>query len=245
MPQEDVLEPWDLYSLQGIALDVARSFGNESSQSRERMKRFVNRAGIYIAGHDRKWTWMRVVDSFETATSVEEYSIPGIRELQMFWIQDSPRQKLDRVPQRFFRQRIPEPQIATGIPRLYDKVGVDSSGDDVYSFYPIPSGVIEIFYAYFRDIDPMKHDHDTIMAYWGMPKSMREVLFQTAKAFAFDGVDSARYEKELAIADAMIEDAYGADQNNADTTVRASEQDPNTFLYDGPGLPSNYDIGGM
>lgn len=204
------------------------------------MKRLLNRAAVRIAGHNRRWSWLMVKSDFPTTASTEEYSLDqDVGTLQMIWLQGSNRQKLDRIPSRRFRELEPNPTEVTGIPRMYDFNGVDSSGCKVVTLYPIPSSQLTVYYRYRRLLLPIQNDEANVWGTWGMPPNVIEILIEYATALSFKGIDDARHDRQLAQAEAMVLDAYGADQENVDTTVRIPFDDDEGMLS-GPRLPSEF-----
>jgi hypothetical protein len=231
----------ELFRFKNVVFDVASNFGNTTEQSQTRMARLVNRAATKMTA-TRKWSWLYVKDSFQTVASSEEYSLDqAAGKVQMLWIQDSNRQKLDRIPSRRFRELVPDPANYTGVPRMYDYNGVDSSGCKIVTLYPIPSTVMTIWYRHRRIILPIQNSETNIWSFWGMPPIVIECLIEYATALAFQGIDDARYKSQLQIAEAMTEDAYGEDQENQDTTIQIPFDDHDAYLA-GPRLPPEYGL---
>jgi hypothetical protein len=237
----DTFEPNELYRLENVVLDVARNFGNESTQSKDRIKRMINRAATRIIGHDRKWSWLYVVDSFETAADVETYSLnQDTRSLLMLWKTGDNRGPIDRIPSRQFRKYVPDESTYSGVPRLWDEAGVDTNGSKVISLFPVPDNTYTVKYQYYRHLLPVRNDQTNLWAYWGMPPNIIEILIQMATALTFKGIDDDRYQTDIAEAEAMIVDAYAADQEKGNTIIRAPAEDPDNFFSDGPMMPWNF-----
>lgn len=233
-------ESYELFRLENIAYDVALNFGNVGDVALARMQRLVQRAMFLVAGHDRRWSWLEARDSIVTVSAQEEYSLSElVREVESFWIEESNRQKLSRIPTNYFQELVPMPTDASGAPRMYDFRGVDSSGNKVVSFYPIPDDAIEIFYRFSKQIVPVKNVQQDIRQAWGIPANIASVVIETATALAYQGVNDARYQNQLALCTAMIDAAYAADQSHPDTTYRARLQAGNTHA-DGPLLGPLY-----
>lgn len=210
-----------LYRFKDLAFDVASNFGNVTDQSQERMCRLINRAAVRIAGNKRRWSWLMTKDYFLTSDGIEEYSLnQDVAIPQMFWMEGANRQKLDRIPSVRFRELVPNSTEDSGNPRLYDYAGVDSSGCKVVTLWPIPSGELEIYYRYRRFTLPIQDKEANVWSRWGMPPNIIECLIEYATALAWKGVDDRRHTEQLLQAEAMVEDAYVADQENLDTTQR-------------------------
>lgn len=235
----DVYNPNELYKFENVALDVARTIGNESSQAVDRIKRLINRAATIVGGYDRKWSWLKVVDDTVNTVANDRYVyLPmEVKELLQIWVTGENRQTLDRIPSVEFRRLVPNPEEYTGTPRLYDYEGVDSSGATVLSLYPAPSSVITLGMDYYRHILPIRNDSTNIRSHWGMPPPIIEILISVTAALFWKGIDDERYRQELADAMAEIKEAYGADRNKPGTIIRARADDGNDDLDDGPIYP--------
>ncbi len=236
------LEDNELFRFEEIAYDVGLIFGSTTAQGLKRARRCLNRAMIDLAGHDRRWSWLRVKDSFITETGVREYSLNAdVRVLEhRMWMQGATRGSIDRLPSAQFVERVPNPDDSTGTPRLFDEEGVDSSGCKVVSLYPVPPSDLEIFYRYSRHIAPISEGSTDVRVAWGLPQNLLGPLTKKAAAFALLGVSGERAEKLEAQADAEIEAAYGADQAKPYTSYRAPMQDTYDALSDGPMLPPQF-----
>lgn len=221
MPTE--LEDNELFRFGEIAFDVAQIYGLTNSQGLKRARRALNRAIIEIAGHDRNWSWLRVKDSFLTTSGVREYSLDReVRsDVSHFWMQDSNRGVIHRVPTGQFVKSEPDEDSTSGIPEYFDYEGVDSSGAQVFSFFPVPSSAIRIYFRYTRQPKPIQDESKDVRVAWGLPQNMLPVLTKKAAALCVEGVNSTRYDKLNAEAEAMIEIAYAADQSRKNTRYRA------------------------
>jgi hypothetical protein len=234
----------DLTSFEAIAYDVAVNFGNTSTQSQQKMQRHVNRAAQRIATwKKRRWSWLWVNDYFLTISGTEEYSLPlDVQDVMEFWIQDSNRQKLDRIPTGKFRELVPDATSDSGTPRLYDWRGVDSNGAKVVSLWPIPSADdLKIYYRYKRYITPIVNIQDNVRAKWGMPPDVIEGLVEWATALAFVGINDARQKEHMQIAETIIDQAYADDQENQDTTYRMTPFEGDS-MDDGPVFESRFGV---
>ncbi len=212
----------DFYRIKEIAYDVGLIFGSTTDQGIARAKRCLYRAALSIAGQDKRWTWLQVKDSFNTIAQTREYSLrDDMKVLHQMWMQGTNRQRIDRIPTSSFVERVPNPDLATGIPRLYDEEGVDSSGAPVISLYPIPASALEVFYRFTRQLNPPKDDSADIRVVWGMPINLLEALTNKAAALCLQGVNSSRFDILNATAEAMIAEAYASNQSKTPTTYRA------------------------
>lgn len=236
----DTYSPNELYRLENVTLDVARQFGNESSQSQDRIKRVINRAATLVAGNERKWSWMQVNEAFNTVSDKETYSLnQDVRELLQFWKTGENRGTIDRIGPSQFRKYVPDATVYSGVPRMWDEQGVDTNGAKIISLFPIPNGIYEVNYRYFRHLLPVRNDQTNLWAYWGMPPNVIECLIQMTTALMFKGIDDSRYKLERGEAEAMIQDAYSADQVKGNTTIRVPGTDPDNMWSD-PMLPPNF-----
>lgn len=231
-----------LFRFGEIAFDVAQIFGNTSAQGLTRARRALNRAMIYIAGHDRKWSWLRTKDSLTTTIGVREYSLQReVRaDISHFWMEGAARGKIYRVSTGRFVKAIPDPDNYSGNPYLFDYEGVDSSGCLVVSFFPTPAAATEIFYRYTRQIKPINDEDKDVRAYWGLPQNMLEVLTQKAAALAVQGVNGTRFKELNADAEAMLQDAYSCDQSRTNTNFIAPMQGEGEPLGEGVLLPPEF-----
>lgn len=212
----------ELFRFGDIAYDVGLNFGSTTEQALDRAKRCLNRAATILAGHDRRWSWLRVKDSLTTTDGENEYSLPeDFRKEEQFWIQDTTRIKLERLGTARKTKLIPDPTLSSGTPRIYDFEGVDSSGSKIVTFWPVPDDDIEIWFRYSRFLLPIKNDEKSLRSYWGMPPNIIEVLVQKATALASQGVNAEKYFALNNAADAAIAEAYAADQANPDATYQA------------------------
>lgn len=232
----------DLFRFVDIAHDVGLIFGSTTDQGLVHAKRCLNRAAIEIAGHDRRWTWMRVKDSLLTTADEPEYSLPAdFRKEEQFWIQESARRKLKPLPAAQRTEFAPDAALVTGTPEFYDFEGVDSSGSRILLLYPTPSAAdIEIWFRYSRFLLPIKEDEKSLRSWWGMPPNVIGVLTKKAGALAIEGINSARYFQKNKEADDEIDAAYAADQSRPDAVYRAKlvgEHD----RFRGPQLPPDYE----
>jgi len=231
-----------LYRFKDLAFDVAQNFGNTTQQSQDKAARMLNRAAVRVAGNNRRWTWLMIKDSFHTSQGIEEYSLnQDVAVTQMFWMEGSNRQKLDRIPSARFRELVPNSTEDSGNPRLYDFAGVDSSGCKVVTLWPIPGGDLEIFYRYRRFILPIQDKEANVWGRWGMPPNVMECLIEYATALMFKGVDDRRHNEQLGQAEAMVLDAYAADQENLDTTQRIPF-DHDQFYNDEPVFEARFGV---
>lgn len=223
------LDDDELFRFGEVAFDVAQIFGNTNTQGLTRARRALNRAMIYIAGHDRKWSWLRTKDSFETVADTREYSLPreARADINHFWMEGANRGIIKRVSTGQFVKAVPDPETYSGTPYLFDYEGVDSSGCIVISLFPTPSAAVETFFRYTRHIKPLNDEDKDIRAYWGIPQNMLEVLTQKAAAIMVQGVNAKRYAELNAEAEALILEAYAADQSRQNTTYRAPMIDEN------------------
>ncbi len=213
----------DLFRFIDIAYDVGLILGVTTDQGLDRSKRCLNRAAVQLAGHDRRWTWMRVKDSLLTTADEPEYSLPAdFRKEEQFWIQESARRKLAPLPAAQRTEFAPDAALVTGTPEFYDFEGVDSSGSRIVTLYPVPSAAdIEIWFRYSRFLLPIKEDEKSLRSWWGMPPNIIEVLIQKAGALAIEGTNSVRYFQKNKEADDAIAAAYAADQSRPDAVYRA------------------------
>lgn len=237
----DTFEPNELYRFENVVFDVARQYGNESQLSRDRIGRIVNRAAVLVAGDDRDWSWMHVIDTFTTATGVEEYTLNAdVRDILQMWKTGSNRGPIDRIGPKQFRRFVPDTTVYNGVPRMWDDRGVDSSGSKIISLFPIPSGAYTINYQYFKHITPIRNNQVDVRSWWGMPPNVIECVIQMATALTFKGMDDARYKAERAEAEAMVQNAFMADQRKGATVIRVPSEDPDNAFSDGPMLPPTW-----
>lgn len=192
-----------------------------------------------IAGHDRRWTWLKTVDSFNTIVGTREYSLRRDTKLPIhqMWMEGINRQRIDRIPTSQFVEQVPNPELATGLPRLFDEEGVDSSGAPVVSLYPIPSTIVEVKYRFTRQILPASDPSQDVRVVWGLPVNMLEVLTQNAAAMAMQGTNSSNYFQVKGTARQLTEEAYAADQAKPHTSFRAPMISDRDSVQDGPMLP--------
>lgn len=241
MPPEQ-LEDDELFRFGHVAFDVAQIFGVTNSQGIDRARRCVNRAMIYIAGHDRKWSWLRTKDSFNTIADTREYSLQReVRgDISYMWMEGSTRGQIKRIPTGQFLRGVPDPSNYSGNPYLFDFEGVDSSGIIVVSLFPTPSSALEVFYRFTRHIKPINDESKDVRAYWGLPQNMLEPLTQKAAALCVQGTNSERFRELNGDAEAMINDAYASDQSRQNTTYRATLQGTPEAIVSGPMLPPEF-----
>lgn len=234
-------EPNEIFRFEEVAYDVALIFGMTTDQALARAKRCLNRAMIDLCGHDRRWSWLKTTDFVTTSSGENEYSLnQNVKKIHEVWIKGNNRQKLDRIPTSKFTELVPNEELATGVPRLFDEQGVDSSGAKVMSFYPVPSGEYEIWYRYTRYISPCKDDQKDLRAYWGLPENLLNPLTQKAAAFCMQGTNNSKARELNDEADRLIAEAYAADQARPDTTYRAPMQDEAAMVSTGPMLPPQF-----
>lgn len=235
----------ELFRFKEIAFDVAQIYGVTSAQGLTRAKRALNRAMIYIVGNDRRWNWRRTKDSFYTISGTREYSLQrDVRaDISNLWMEGAPRGRIGRIPTGQFLSGIPDPTNYSGNPYLFDYEGVDSSGAPVFSLFPTPSSRIQVFYRYTRLIKPISDDDKDVRASWGMPDNLLEALTQKAAALCLQGVNGERYKEVDDLAEALIADAYAADQSRPNTTHRAPMQDEQGVFHDEVMLPPEFGPG--
>lgn len=234
-------EDYEVFRISNIAYDVGLVFGSTTDQGIARARRMIYRAALYIAGPDRRWTWLKTKDSFMTIASTREYSLrEDMKQIQQMWMEGTNRQRIDRIPTSDFVERVPNPELATGIPTLYDEEGVDSSGAPVISLYPVPPSALEVFYRFTRQVMPPNDPSADIRSLWGMPPQLLEALTQKASALALQGVSSSKYMDLNALAEQLIEDAYASDQSKTTTIFRAPLIDSRDEISDGPRLPPQF-----
>jgi len=217
------LEPNELFRFDEIAQDVAEIYGLTNAAGLKKAKRALNRAAIAISGHDRNWSWLMVKDSFMTVASTREYSMqPEVRgDISHLWMEGSNRGRIDRIPTGRFIKSEPDASTTTGTPTLFDYEGVDSSGNVVLSLWPVPSSAIKIFFRYTKNLRPISEDSKDLRVAWGLPQQMLEALTQKAAALCMQGSNPKRFAEQNAFAEALIEEAYIADQAHKNTTYRA------------------------
>lgn len=222
-----------------MVLDIARQYGDESTQVKTRIGRLVNRAATLVIGHDRNWSWLKITSSFTTSASTETYSLDKpVRQLLHFYAQGDNRRVIKRIPSTQFRQYVPNPSLYSGLPTMWDEQGVDSTGSKIISLFPVPTAVETIYYQYFRHILPIKQDQQDLWSYWGMPPNVIECVIQMATALMFKGIDDDRYQLERGEAEAMTADAFGADQSKGgNTVIRSPMNDPDAYISGDPMLP--------
>lgn len=231
----------EFFRISQIAYDVGLIFGSTTDQGMARCKRSIYRAALSLAGNDRRWSWLKTKDSFNTVSSQREYSIrEDVKFIHQMWMEGVNRQRIDRIPTSQFVEQVPNPELSTGIPRLFDEEGVDSTGAPVISLYPVPASALEVKYRFTRDILPFKDDSNDIRVIWGMPPRLLEALTQKAAALAIQGTNSQKFRELDALAESLIEDAYAADQAKPYTTYRAPMIEGRDAISDGPQLPPTY-----
>ena len=239
-PQMDSLD-----SIWGVAYDVGEILGSTNKQGMQRALRLVNRAAIEIAGHDKRWSWLRGYDTFQTICDQFTYSLPTyVKKEHLMWMEGRSRQKLDRIPERRFRELAPNPKLAKGIPRLYGFEGVDSEGAIMIFLYPVPNLVLTIHFDFAKRIVPAPSPNIAFTQWWGMPNQMREILVKKAASIGLEAVDDERAPTWKQDVEAMIQEAYASDQSHPDTTYRAPMNEVDDMLSDGPMLPASYGGGG-
>lgn len=243
MPPEAPLED-ELFRFGEIAFDVASILGVTTEQGLKRSRRAINRAMIDIAGHDRKWSWLRVKDSFYTVAGTREYSMQAeVRgDIAQMWMEGAHRGKLTRIPTTQFVNAEPDVNTTSGTPMFFDYEGVDSSGCRVISLFPTPASAIQVFLRYTREIQPISDESKDVRAYWGLPASMLNALIQKSAALVVQGVSTERYDILNNAAEMIIADAYAADQSMSNTKYRAPMIGSEDQDMD-PRLPPQYDRG--
>lgn len=229
------------FKIEDIAYDVGQIFGSTTEQGIARASRALYRAALEISGRKRRWTWLKTKDSFLTVLGNREYSLRvDAKEIHQVWIQGTNRQRLDRIPTSAFVERVPNPELATGIPTLFDFEGVDSNGATIISLYPVPSTALTIYYRFTRRIMPPRDPSNDIRVVWGMPPELREPLVQKAAALAIQGISSSKYDAMNEFAEMLISDAYADDQTSPATTFRAPLMEGRDAILDGPMLPPQF-----
>lgn len=233
----------ELYRFGEIAYDVAQIYGVTTEQGLKRARRALNRAMISIVGSDRKWSWLRVKDSFHTTSGVREYSLQReVRgDISHVWMEGTTPGKLSRVPTGQMLRSEPNPEAVSGTPTLFDYEGVDSSGCIVMTLYPTPSGDFEIFHRYTKRIAPLDDVDQDVRTYWGLPDELLEALTQKAAALCVQGVSTEKYMALNSAAEGMIEMAYSSDQSRTNTRYIAPMQENGDRAYGDPRLPPQFD----
>lgn len=237
------LEDNELFRFGEVAFDVAQIFGSTTAQGLTRARRSLNRAMIYIVGHDRRWSWLRTKQSFMTIADTREYSLQReVRaDIEQFWMEGANRGTIRRVPTGQFVKAVPDPASYSGTPYLFDYEGVDSSGCIVISLFPTPSAAVEIFYRHTKQITPINDPDKDIRQYWGLPQNMLEPLTQKAAAIMVQGVNGKRFQELNTEAERLILEAYAADQSKQNTTYRAPMHDENMpFIVEDVLLPPEF-----
>ena len=74
-----------------------------------------------------------------------------------------------------------------------------------------------------------------------MPPNVIECLIEYATALSWKGIDDRRHTEQLGQAEAMVQDAYSADQENLDTTQRIPFDDSED-LFDEPVFEARFGI---
>ncbi len=235
-------EDSEFFRIENIAYDVGLAFGSTTDQAQARIRRCIYRAALSIAGTEtRRWSWLKCKDSFLTTTGENEYSIrQDVKVLHHLWMEGVSRQRIDRIPTTQFVERVPDSNLMTGIPRLFDEQGVDSSGAKIVSLYPVPSGELEVFYRFTRKIVPFSDPSQDIRVLWGMPEQLLEALTQKATALAAQGISATKFAELTTFAEQLIDGAYADDQNNTATTYRSPMIHGRDALEDGPMLPPQF-----
>ena len=234
----------DLYRFKNVAFDVAQIYGVTTPQGIARAKRSLNRAAISLVSKGRKWSWLKVVGSFDTIVDEIEYSLSDVEKIHQMWIQDTNRRVLDEVTDEKFTKAVPDRTEASGTPSCYREEGVDSNGDKIISLYPVPSEVEEIFYRYTRRINPINNDEQDIRVAWGIPPSVLEPLTLLAAAMCCQGSNQRKYTELKLEAEAEIERAYAEDQHSPNKVYRAPIHGA-APRDDGPQLPPTYSDNGL
>jgi hypothetical protein len=215
-------EMYELYRLENIAYDVGLNFGNTGDVAIARNFRLVNRAMVKIAGHDRRWSWLRTKDKILTVAGRYEYSLRvDAKEVTKFWMEGANRGEIIRIPEGFEE----DANLTQGVPNLYDWRGVDSQGARVVTFYPAATPGIEIWYRFFKHIMPIKDGSCDVRTYWGIPPNIAELLIEVTTALAWQGINDKRFSDQVVMVSQMIDDAYAADQSNVGTRYRAQSQE--------------------
>ncbi len=232
----------EFFRIENIAYDVGLVFGSTTDQALARIRRCIYRAALSIAGNEtRRWSWLKASDSFNSTALIPEYSLRrDVKVLHHLWMEGVSRQRIDRLPTTYFVERVPDASLATGIPRLFDEQGVDSSGAKVISLYPVPASELEIFYRFTRQVMPFSDPSQDIRTLWGMPENMLEALTQKSAALAAQGTSSAKFGELTSFAEQLIDDCYASDQAKPYTTYRAPMIQGREALSDGPMLPVNF-----
>ena len=232
----------EFFRIENIAYDVGLAFGSTTDQALARIRRCIYRAALSIAGTEkRNWTWLKVKDSFNTVASESEYSLRSdVKVIHHLWMEGVSRQRIDRLPTTQFVERVPDSSLATGIPRLFDEQGVDSSGAKIISLYPVPASSLEVFYRFTRQIVPPTDPSNDIRVLWGMPEHLLEALTQKAAALAAQGISASKFAELSSFAAQLIDEAYADDQSKSHTTFRAPMIEGREALSDGPMLPPQY-----
>lgn len=235
-------EESEFFRIENIAYDVGLAFGSTTDQSQARIRRCIYRAALSIAGTEaRRWSWLKTQDSFMTVATEKEYSIrQDVKVLHHLWMEGVSRQRIDRLPTTQFVERVPDSSLATGIPRLFDEQGVDSSGAKIISLYPVPASQLEVFYRFTRKIVPFTDPSQDIRVLWGMPEQLLEALIQKSTALAAQGISASKFAELTTFAESLVEAAYADDQNSTPTTFRAPMIQGRDALEDGPMLPPQF-----
>lgn len=237
----DELDPDELFQFGNVVFDAASIFGSTTDQAIARVRRCVNRAMIDINRKNRRWSWLKQIYSFNTVANQRIYSLdPTVKKIQQVWITGISRQRIDRIPTTKFVELVPNPELATGIPRLYDFEGVDSNGAIQISLYPMPGSLYPINVGHTKKIMPIKEDTTDVRSWWGMPDNLLSALTQKSAAYACQGINNSKYSELDMAAEALIEDEYAADQENPQTSFRAPMGDEFSMIADGPMLPPTF-----
>jgi hypothetical protein len=231
-----------LFTLEEIALEVAKNVGSTDELTLADAKKWINRA-LMMFSEQGQWSFQKVyAQTVSTVANVATVEIPGVLEIDSLFASNPVQRTLYLIEDRTFRARFPNPN-ATGTPYCWRIAGrkADTTDTQVIGLYPIPDGIYTLLYDAIRPITLLVNDSDDIRTVTKMPSTYVNLVIEIATAIGYKRDDDQKSREQLEEAAQRLENLYYKDQDQIDDRLitRPLEADDIQSIYD-PILPSTF-----
>lgn len=230
----------ELFTLNEIAKEVGHNYGDTSTPSITRAKRYINRALIRLNSLG-PWPFLDDLKTFSTVANTGIYSISrAFSKIRGLHIRDDNDRKLIKIDKAQLRIAEPDPDDSTSTPLYYLPVGF-KNGSWRFRLHPVPDAAYTIYVDGDLRIPLFIDGEDDIREVCNMPDEMVEVVIDLASALMDRKNDDALYRQNLADAMTHAEMVRAMMDSNVDDEMLSREYGEEIDITTGdPRLPPEY-----
>lgn len=192
--------------------------------------------GYHEIASRRDWDWLKEVGASITTTSgIEEYTLASDTHRIMGNLRDTTNERyIQEFSYRQFVKLYPNVgSTDTGSPLYWYPTELDSNGNQLIKFYPVPNATLTIKYDYVKRITDLSVDADTPI----VPTRYHRLLidyglarwYEKEREYTDSGYFNAKFENELR---QMLSDMVAESDNESMMESTSRNYSGNTYVQD-------------